>query len=540
MTTQQTHDTEVIIRFSHTWWIYMFARGGMLRAMVNGLEDTLAITGRTLLLIFLLYCGVKSGALLVKPDWSPSIWLEMGMFVLQLAGLEGSIPGLARHADTLHRQGNHEEAKKVEKEMKSARIMTILTIGEGVLHLFGIPTDILRIISGVLLLVRGVVITSFLMELAKIDAKGPRVLSRSEHTSEEQARLVEGEQAHVIAGLQEQVQQAQKMKDDSAARLATAEKQARIASDLHTRTDQANQSQARLLTDLQAHLTRVDQEKHHLTALLEGAQTQVATLTTHLESAQMHIVDLSNTVETANGRMAHLQEQVQRVEQEKDDGGVHLAAAEKQIRIVTDLHIQTDQINQNQARLLADLQTQLSQSDQTKGNLGVSLKTADLHIADLTAQLETAHMQIAELHNAESETAKMREDYHDLTATLETAHLQIAELTAKLDRAKNKIADLHHSGEGAQPGKPRSSTVAGQPADQSKITSIDQARAKYEGGSQGRTKISHTEVVAFMAAHPHLKRAEVAEQLEISERKVYDAIAWQREQENAPAAHSSL
>lgn len=107
-----SNETEVLIRYSQAWWIYMLTRGGILRAAVNGLEDTLAITGRTLLLVFLLYCGVKSGALLVKPDWTPDLWLEMGMFVLQLAGLEGSIPGLARHAEALRLKNDQEGGEK--------------------------------------------------------------------------------------------------------------------------------------------------------------------------------------------------------------------------------------------------------------------------------------------------------------------------------------------------------------------------------------------------------------------------------------------
>ena len=220
-------ETDVIIRFSHAWWVYMFARGGILRVLVNGLEDMLAITGRTLLLVFLLYCGVKSGALLVNPKWTPDLWLEMGMFVLQLAGLEGSIPGLARHADILRGKGDQEGAKRVEGSMQSARVMTILTIGEGVLHLFGLDNSILRIISGILLLVRGVVITSFLMELAKIDAKGPRVLSKAEHAREEQNRLLEGEQARTIADLRTQLEEARVSLSDATRREAAHERTCR-------------------------------------------------------------------------------------------------------------------------------------------------------------------------------------------------------------------------------------------------------------------------------------------------------------------------
>ncbi len=436
---QQAHDTEIIIRFSHAWWVYMFARGGILRAMVNGLEDTLAITGRTLLLIFLLYCGVKSGALLVKPDWSAPLWLEMGMFVLQLAGLEGSIPGLARHADRLRNEDDDESATKVDRVMMSARVMTILTIGEGVLHLFGLDSQILRVISGILLLVRGIVITSFLVELAKIEAKSPRVLSRDEHAREEQARLVEGEQARTIAGLRAQLEEA-------LTSLATAQQQAR----------QRENEQTQTITQLRDQIAQVEATN---ASLLNGAEGQ------------------GTVIRNLQNQLAHAQQQVQ------------------------DLMASFEQKRRDFEKVSTDLQT--------------------------------AHLHIADLQFAESETAKMRQEYQDLSANLQTAYLQIADLTAKLERAKNKIADLQTTagGDAAPSVPPRSTKAATQQTDQSKITSIDQARAKHDVGSQGRAKVSHADVMAFMAANPTLKRAEVAEQLGISERKVYDAIAWQRDQE---------
>ncbi len=413
--------------------------------MVNGLEDTLAITGRTLLLIFLLYCGVKSGALLVKPDWSPTIWLEMGMFVLQLAGLEGSIPGLARHADALRTKNDDESAKKVEHAMTSARVMTILTIGEGVLHLFGIDNQVLRIISGILLLARGVVITSFLMELAKIDAKGPRVLSRDEHAREEQARLVEGEQANTIADLRTQL-------DQALASLAAAQQT----------VQQSESEQAQIITQLREQVRQMD-----------------ATHTSLLTSAE------------------------------------------------------------GQDSIIRNLQNQLAHAEGQVQNLAASFEQKCADFERVSADLQTAKSKITALQSAESEAAKLQQDQQNLSANLETANLQNADLIAKLERAKSKIADLQNADrDSAQSVKIRSEKSASQPADTHNITSIDQARAaKQDAGSgQGRAKVSHAEVVAFMAANPELKRAEVAAQLGISERKVYDALAWAKEQENAAAS----
>lgn len=392
-----THEPELIIRFSHAWWVYMLARGGALRALVNGLEDVLAITGRTLLLVFLLYCGVKSGALLVNPKWTPDIWLEMSMFVLQLAGLEGSIPGLARHADILHSKADHKGAERVERTMKSARVMTILTIGEGVLHLFGLESSLLQIISGILLLVRGVVITSFLIELAKIDAKGPRVVSKAEHEREEQARQLEGEQARTIADLRGQLEEAVRQKAE----------------------------QARTITEL--HKQRV------------SAEQQVQQLQTDLQTATGNATDLQS---------AHQQR--------------------------------------------ADLQKECQA-------LSAQLQRADLQIADLTAKLETTRLQLVDLHTAKVQTA---------TAKRETTN------------------------ETAPSAKPRPAKEA----DPQNITSIDEARARHEAGGQGKAKVSHADILAFLAANPDLKRAEAALRLGVSERKVYDAIAWGKDQERATAS----
>lgn len=246
--------------------------------------------------------------------------------------------------------------------MKSARIMTILTIGEGVLHVFGINSQVLRIISGILLLVRGIVITSFLMELAKIDAKGPRVLSQKEQQREEQARLVQGEQG-------------------------------------------------RLITDLRGQLAYAEERLHQATA-----------------------------------STAQQQGDFERV-------------------------------------------------------------SADLH---------TARLHLTRLQHADQETARLQRELQTLSAQLHTAHLQHADLTAQLEHAKS-----------------RSATAPAQTQqyadDNRKITSINQVRARHE--ATGRTKVSHADVMAFLLAHPDLKRAEVAEHLQISERKVYEAIAWQKEQE---------
>lgn len=195
---EQANETDPIVRFSGAWWAYSITRAGFLRAVVNSIEDSLAVSGRFLLLTYLFYLGAQVGALLIAPSFSWPLPLEMGMFVLQIAGLEGSIPGLARQAETLRTEKEDEkQAHKIERVMLSARLMTICAFGEGAAYALGLDHRILQIASAILMVARGVVITGFLIELAKIEKKAPRVISRKAHAqaqAEKQAQL-EREQA---------------------------------------------------------------------------------------------------------------------------------------------------------------------------------------------------------------------------------------------------------------------------------------------------------------------------------------------------------
>ena len=49
-------------------------------------------------------------------------------------------------------------------------------------------------------------------------------------------------------------------------------------------------------------------------------------------------------------------------------------------------------------------------------------------------------------------------------------------------------------------------------------------------------RVSHEAVLAYLAEHPDLKRVEVAAHLGISERKVYDALSWQKEHQTHAAS----
>lgn len=342
----QSNETDTIIRFSGAWWAYMIFKLGFLRALVNGIEDALAITGRFLLLVFLMYCGAKAGLLLVQPDSAFPGWLEAAMFLLQLAGLEGSIPGLARQADTLRACNEHEAANRMDGVIIGARTMTVLAIAEGAAHALQLDIHILQWASAILLVIRGIVITGFLIALARIESKAPRILSRDalEREQEEQAQnseqactitslqeqlqatqqelaranqehtslqgvLVEAEaRARLVDDLQAELQQALQERDSLTAQLANVEKQAQLTADLQAKTDLAHRSQAQLLSDLQAQLAQVTRKKQDLVAQVNRSQNEVSDLSAKLEKAEKQVSDLTSKLQEMTSQQTGQQE----------------------------------------------------------------------------------------------------------------------------------------------------------------------------------------------------------------------------------------
>ena len=208
---QPTHDTETLIRGSSRWWNYLFLRLGLLSIFVNTVEDALAIAGRFFLLSFLVYTAAKSLLLLQNPTLAMPVWLDATMAVLQLAGLEGSVPGLGRRADLL-KDRDKEAAAKIGWVMGAAQFMTVLAFGEIALHLLQVlPVQVLQWISALLLVIRGYVITRFLLELAKVENHAPRVISKAEY-AEEQARsqhVAQQATEHLIAEAMEGIRREQ-------------------------------------------------------------------------------------------------------------------------------------------------------------------------------------------------------------------------------------------------------------------------------------------------------------------------------------------
>ncbi|HEY7417514.1 MAG TPA: hypothetical protein VH593_20190, partial [Ktedonobacteraceae bacterium] len=313
MTHQQPHDepTETIVRFSSAWWAYLFFRLGILRALVNGVEDALAITGRFLLLAFLIYCGAEAGLLLSDPNFSFPSWLQMLMFCMQLAGLEGSIPGLARQADTLRAQHDERTAKSVERVMLSARVMTVLSITEGALHALHIPPTDLQVISAILLVVRGMVITGFLIALAKIERKAPRVLSREAHTQEQATQVERDEQTRTITALRTQLDEVRTaLQTTKQQALQNEREQERVITHLRAQVQQMKVAQTSLLAGAegQESTTRRLQEQLQF-AERETAQLQRAyqRLSADLQQKDLQIADLTAKLQTTQRKLADLQ-----------------------------------------------------------------------------------------------------------------------------------------------------------------------------------------------------------------------------------------
>ena len=378
-----TEEREILVRGSAEYQDYIRYRGGWLRGLVNTLEDYLSISGRALLLLFLIYTTVKAGMTLAHV--STPIWLDIVMLAFQVAGMEGSIPGLTRIREHFLSEKKMDEAKTIRKVIYSSRTLSVLTGLELVLaatpSAFGYDLTTVNDAYGkILLLVRLFVITNFLVAMARMEHKAPKVISPTAHAREQAAIALRDEQARTIANLQEQARKAQQQYHDLSTQFAQTEQQAQRA---------------------------------------------------------------------------------------------------------TDLQMGAEQTIQSQARLLEGLQTQVRQAEQTRQQLAADLQTANLQIVDLTAKGEAAKLQTA-----------------TLTGKLQAANLQIADL--------QKAATM----QSGAPAKP-------QPA---KITALETATAQ---------RVSHADVLAHLAAHPALKRAEVAASLGISERKVYEALAWQKEQDHA-------
>ncbi len=185
-TTPPQQEEIVLVRDSAEYKEYMWHQAGWLKALVNGLEDYLSISGRSLLLLFLIYTTIKAGMTIMHTD--TPVWLDIAMLTLQVAGLEGSVPGLTRVRETLLGQNRIQDARTIKRAIYSSRTLSVLTGIEIVLATASIP----GINPGVMAGVDDWYNKLLLVAMARMETKAPKVISRAEH--EKQLQEAEQEQ----------------------------------------------------------------------------------------------------------------------------------------------------------------------------------------------------------------------------------------------------------------------------------------------------------------------------------------------------------
>jgi hypothetical protein len=264
--TQQQEEQMVLVRGSAEYQEYMRHQGGRIKAVVNGIEDFLSVSGRTLLLVFVLYTTVKGGMTVTghQVPW----FIDILMLGFQVCGLEGSIPGLSRFRESLllkNTQVAKDDAETIRKTIKSARTLNFLTGVEIMLaayaasHNAAIPVPGLSVAitianlsefyGYVLLLARLWFITSFIIEMSRLEVKKPKIISQAEYDKQ-----------------QHEAEQAQIRKDNEAI-------QAEMRQALHTWTQaQHQQHQARFNEALATWMTQKSQECADLVASAKQPQ----------------------------------------------------------------------------------------------------------------------------------------------------------------------------------------------------------------------------------------------------------------------------
>lgn len=206
-------EQKVIVRGSEEHKDYLRHRFGRIKEAVNGFETRVAVAGRTMLLIYVVYITVRAGSEQAMPK-NPSPALQTGlllldifMLALQVLGLEGSVPGLLHLADELDVQGKKSEARTVRRSSSVAQWLLVATAVDLVLqhtqNMAGVDiTGVATAYTNILLILRVVVIGSYLVAMARLEHKGPRVISAHEAASqqeEQEQKQIRIDNANILA-----------------------------------------------------------------------------------------------------------------------------------------------------------------------------------------------------------------------------------------------------------------------------------------------------------------------------------------------------
>ncbi len=196
----QSEEQVIIVRGSEEHKDYLKHQFGRIKDTVNSFETRIAVAGRALLLVYVVYITVKAAVSSSLPHnmapWLTAalLLLDIVMQALQVLGLEGSVPGLTHLAGELEDKGKHKEARTVRLAANTAQWLLALTAIDIVLesnHNWG-GVDISGIAAGYtngLFIVRVIVIGLYLVAMARLEHKGPKVVSAHEAARIEQEQV---------------------------------------------------------------------------------------------------------------------------------------------------------------------------------------------------------------------------------------------------------------------------------------------------------------------------------------------------------------
>lgn len=222
-------DQEVLVRGTAPYKSYLWFKHGWIKAIVNYAEEYLSITGRLMLLSYIIYIAVQAGMENFLHLRTPPL-LDIVMLAIQVAGLEGSIPGLIHTAEDLEERGKTESAKTVRKSARNAQYLAIMTIvdlfcmavnnavgaASGIDHRVVITVAIITFLySWFLLGCRVYVIGNYLISMAHITRHDIRVVSQAEASTHQNTpaqtpdltQVLADQRAEILAEMQEVLSQ---------------------------------------------------------------------------------------------------------------------------------------------------------------------------------------------------------------------------------------------------------------------------------------------------------------------------------------------
>lgn len=226
-----------------------------------------------------------------------------------------------------------------------------------------------------------------------------------------------------------------------------------------------------------------------------------------VEQLQADANGFKNELDTARRQVYELRSQLQGAEKsyslltnERDRLSIQIGLKEQELSGIREMLSGGQDWS---AQQLTKLQERFDAEQELTANLRLQLQSLGLEKNETTAKLQLQLQSVGLQKN-------------DIAENLRTANLRIEGLQRELQAAKLQVEKLQKFAENQTAKNPN--RPAKLPAN---VTAIEDAKQR----------MSNADILAYITANPGLKRAEVAANLGISERKVYDAIAWRKGQE---------